>query len=229
MTDASTGITLGFAPTAPGDEYVFQMVMDDNGGKKPVHIKPIFVLNWSWSNGRGGKWEASDLVFVKSGIRRIRLYCSDVSSLDVTMYVNGGSAEYIGERQAEIRESFSWNSSQDNRLAYWHSAGDAVIVHTTKFFDADGAEISRPILNTQTGEIHHDEKVTGSLIVEYNPTFLLYEITYDSGVTNEAVNDVQVRKMEMLTAWLAGKVICVDAVPARHNSNVNCIDLCFKA
>jgi hypothetical protein len=213
MSEVSAGLTLNFTPSTSSDNQIFQLEVDDNGGKKPVHIKPIFVLNWSWSNGRSGKWTAKDLTMVSTGTRRVRLYCSDISHLDITLYVNGGSAAYVGERQAKRRESFSWDNSQSNRLAYWHSAAGAEIIHKTTFFNANGEETSIPTLDTQTGKLYHAEKVIGSLIVEYEPLFYLYDITYDSGV-DDGSQEAEERKMEMLTAWLAGNINDADIPPA---------------
>jgi len=187
MSQVSAGLTLNFTPSSSAENQVFQLEVSDNGGKKPVHLRPQFVLHWSWNNGLSGKWTATDLAMISSGKRRVRLYCNDLSPLDINLYITGGDAEYIGERQAVRRESFSWNNSKTNRLAYWYSTAEAKIVHTTRFFTMDGEEVDPPVLNTQTGIISHTEKVIGSLIVEYEPTFYLYEVTYDAGVQDDNI------------------------------------------
>jgi hypothetical protein len=212
MSQVSAGLTLNFTPSSSAENQVFQLEVSDNGGKKPVHLRPQFVLHWSWNNGLSGKWTATDLAMISSGKRRVRLYCNDLSPLDINLYITGGDAEYIGERQAVRRESFSWNNSKTNRLAYWYSTAEAKIVHTTRFFTMDGEEVDPPVLNTQTGIISHTEKVIGSLIVEYEPTFYLYEVTYDAGVQDDSQETIE-RKTEMLTAWLAGNINDADIPP----------------
>ncbi len=212
MSQVSAGLTLHFAPDSSTDESVFQLEVMDNGGKKPVHLRPRFVLHWSWANGLSGIWKATDLTMLSFGKRRVRLYANNLSPLDISLHITGGEAEYIGERTAPRRESFSWNDSKTNRLAYWYSAAEARIIHTTSFFNGDGDEVNPPVLNTQTGMIAHSEKVIGSLIVEYEPSFYLYEITYDGGVEGDSPETLE-RKTEMLTAWLAGNINDADIPP----------------
>lgn len=181
----------------------FVLSANPDPGNRPVQLYPMRVTAWSQQAGVYDRQLPMALRSKLSGLRRIRLYCSERLESDLRLVVHGeGRLRFLGRRKEPYLETLTWLQSQSETLRYFYNQPETEIVESTRFFDNRGREVPPPGYLPTFGIFRHAQPVTGALVVSYQPGFFLYEVEYDAG---ESVMTEKAFR-EMKRAWLAGNI-----------------------
>lgn len=184
-------------------ESPFVLSVGQDLGNRPVQLYPMRVNAWSQQSGVYDRVLPIAVRTKLSGLRRIRLYCSERLETDVRLVVHGeGSTRCLGRRKEPLLETLTWVQSQSHALRFFYNQPETEIIASTRFFDNAGQEVAPPNYLPAHGLYRHPQPVTGAMVVSYQPGFFLYEVEYDTGasvMTEKAFS-------EMKRAWLAGNI-----------------------
>ncbi len=190
----------------------FALSLDNGLGSRPVLVNPLRVNAWSQQSGIYDALLPTALRLKGMGFRRVRLHCSNRPMGEVRLVVDGGGPyRPLGRRQEPIRETLTWLQSQSQFLRFGYDQPAVTILESTRFFDNDGQETSRPLYLPEQGLFRHAQPVTGAMVVEYQPAYFLYEIDYGTGEEMMSVKAF----LEIKRAWLAGNIHDAALPPVR--------------
>ncbi|MEO5352696.1 MAG: hypothetical protein H7835_05715 [Magnetococcus sp. XQGC-1] len=181
----------------------FLLSVDDDLGSRPLHLYPLQVGIWSQYAGVYDRYLPMALRMKKPGMRRVRLYCAERPESAVRLLANnGGEIRCLGRRREPLLETLTWVQAESQSLRYPYDQPAVTIRESTRFFDNDGKEVSKPTYLPALGTFRHQQPVTGAMVVAYQPGFFLYEIEYDTGGGEISAKAFQ----EIKLAWLAGNI-----------------------
>jgi hypothetical protein len=214
MSELNAGLTLDFL--SQQKQSSFALVIGDELGSSPIQVKPKTVGAWSRRPDKVEKYLENyekqlptTLKMTAPGLRRLRLYCSKEAAKSARLSVHVGQATNLGRREEKITETLTWTNKRSQSLRFTYDNPTAVIIDKTRFFAEDGSEVDAPSFIPGRAVFHHNQAVTGALVVEYSPEFSLFEIEYEMG--EEQID--QERFKEMKLAWLAGNIRDADIPP----------------
>lgn len=190
----------------------FVLTTGDDPGSRPVQVQPLQVTVWSQYPGMYDHYLLQALRLKSPGMRRIRLYCSNRSPTAVRLVAHGGGAvRCLGRRREPILETITWLQEQSHPLRYGYDQPAVTIRECTRFFDHAGNAVARPTYLPALGTFRHAQPVTGAMVVEYSPSFFLYEVEYSTGEGEVSAHAFQAVKL----AWLAGNIRDAAIPPVR--------------
>ena len=207
MSELTAGFTLDFLSRQQADN--FALVVGDELGSVPIQVSPKIVGIWSRNPDHYGKQIKTTLRMTKPGVRRLRLYCAKEAAKTARLSVHTGTAALLGRRQTLITETLTWTNKHSQALRFTYDNPTAVVVDKTRFFTIDGQEVEPPTYISSQAMFHHEQEVTGALVVEYSPEYSLFEVTY--GMGEEQMEPERFKEMKL--AWLAGNIRDSDIPP----------------